>query len=82
MPIQIILPIKRMLKVIRISSITVVVILVQVITAVALFGTGRDTIQDHLVKADFVPVVFRVLLPENQIVFLSVCQDFSKSSIS
>lgn len=79
MPIQTILPIKRMLKVIWVSSITVVAIQVQAITAVALFGAGRDTIRDHLVKADFVPVDFRVLLPENQIVFLAYVKTFPKA---
>ncbi|EXB48754.1 hypothetical protein [Acinetobacter sp. 1000160] len=47
--------------------------------AVVLFGAGRNTIQDHLVKADFVPVDFRVLLPENQIVFLAYVKTFPKA---
>ncbi|WP_230458215.1 hemagglutinin repeat-containing protein [Pectobacterium carotovorum] len=33
-------------------------------------GSGRDVIQDHLQKADFVPVDFRVLTSANQKVFM------------
>jgi filamentous hemagglutinin len=33
-------------------------------------GSGRDVIQDHLQKADFVPVDFRVLTPLNQKIFM------------
>uniref|UniRef100_UPI0035B67AB0 hypothetical protein n=1 Tax=Erwinia rhapontici TaxID=55212 RepID=UPI0035B67AB0 len=33
-------------------------------------GSGRDVIQDHLQKADFVPVYFKVLTPANQKIFM------------
>ena len=33
-------------------------------------GRGKDVIQDHLKKADFVPVDFRVLTPTNQKIFI------------
>ena len=33
-------------------------------------GRGKDVIQDHLKKADFVPVDFRVLTPANQKIFI------------
>ena len=33
-------------------------------------GTGKKTIQDHLKKADYVPVDFRVLTPANQKIFI------------
>ena len=42
-------------------------------------GSGRDVIQDHLQKADFVPVDFRILTPENQNIFMSYVSTLPKA---
>jgi len=41
-------------------------------------GSGRDVIQDHLQKADFVPVDFRVLTPANQKIFMDYIKTLPK----
>lgn len=41
-------------------------------------GSGRDIIQEHLQKADFVPVDFRVLTPANQNIFMNYIKTLSK----
>ena len=33
-------------------------------------GTGKQQVQDHVNKADIVPVDFRVLTPANQKIFM------------
>ncbi|WP_167389288.1 VENN motif pre-toxin domain-containing protein [Pectobacterium peruviense] len=42
-------------------------------------GSGRDVIQDHLQKADFVPVDFRVLTPANQKTFMDYIKTLPKA---
>ncbi|MFV9092119.1 hypothetical protein ABQ366_14105 [Serratia fonticola] len=42
-------------------------------------GSGKDVIQDHLKKADFVPVDFRVLTPVNQKIFMNYIKTLPKS---
>ena len=42
-------------------------------------GRGKDVIQDHLKKADFVPVDFRVLTPANQKIFIDYIKTLPKS---
>ncbi|KGD79837.1 hypothetical protein [Pantoea agglomerans] len=42
-------------------------------------GRGRDVIQDHLQKADFVPVDFRVLTPANQKNFMDYIKKLPKA---
>ncbi|MBN7766443.1 hemagglutinin repeat-containing protein, partial [Pectobacterium brasiliense] len=42
-------------------------------------GSGRDVIQDHLQKADFVPVDFRVLTSANQKVFMDYIKTLPKA---
>lgn len=42
-------------------------------------GRGRDVIQDHLQKADFVPVDFRVLTPANQKTFMDYIKTLPKA---
>ena len=42
-------------------------------------GSEKDKIQDHLGKADFVPIDFRVLNPSNQEVFLNYVKTLPKS---
>ncbi|MFC5473539.1 hemagglutinin repeat-containing protein [Paraherbaspirillum soli] len=42
-------------------------------------GSGQKVIQDHLSKADFVPVDFRVLAPENQKIFLDYVKTLPRS---
>jgi len=42
-------------------------------------GSGRDVIQDHLQKADFVPVDFRILTPKNQNIFMSYVSTLPKA---
>ncbi|MBQ4780688.1 hypothetical protein WCT78_16335 [Pectobacterium versatile] len=42
-------------------------------------GSGRGVIQDHLQKADFVPVDFRVLTPANQKVFMDYIKTLPKA---
>ncbi|MBT9186606.1 hypothetical protein ILP31_21200 [Pectobacterium punjabense] len=42
-------------------------------------GSGRDVIQDHLQKADLVPVDFRVLTPANQNVFMNYIKTLPKA---
>lgn len=41
-------------------------------------GSGRDVIQEHLQKADFVPVDFRVLTSANQNIFMNYIKTLSK----
>jgi len=43
------------------------------------FGSGREVIQDHLLKADFVPVDFRVLMPANQKIFKDYIKTLPKA---
>jgi len=43
------------------------------------FGSGREVIQDHLLKADFVPVDFRVLTPANQKIFKDYIKTLPKA---
>lgn len=42
-------------------------------------GNGKIVIQDHLKKADFVPVDFRVLTPSNQKIFLDYIKTLPKT---
>ncbi|MDR2249439.1 MAG: hypothetical protein LBE19_07510 [Acinetobacter sp.] len=42
-------------------------------------GSGKQNIQEHLNKADFVPIDFRVLTPNNQKIFLNYLQSLPKS---
>ncbi|WP_239327115.1 VENN motif pre-toxin domain-containing protein, partial [Snodgrassella gandavensis] len=42
-------------------------------------GSGKDVIQDHLMKADFVPVDFRVLTPANQRIFMNYIKTLPKA---
>ncbi|WP_335957390.1 hypothetical protein [Acinetobacter bereziniae] len=42
-------------------------------------GSEKDKIQDHLGKADFVPIDFRVLNPSNQEIFLNYVKTLPKS---
>ncbi|WP_309619084.1 VENN motif pre-toxin domain-containing protein [Snodgrassella communis] len=42
-------------------------------------GNGKIVIQDHLKKADFVPVDFRVLTPANQKIFIDYIKTLPKS---
>ena len=42
-------------------------------------GRGKDVIQDHLKKAYFVPVDFRVLTPANQKIFIDYIKTLPKS---
>ncbi|WP_315309964.1 hemagglutinin repeat-containing protein [Pantoea vagans] len=42
-------------------------------------GNGKIVIQEHLKKADFVPVDFRVLTPENQKIFMSYVSTLPKA---
>lgn len=42
-------------------------------------GSGKDVIQDHLKKTDFVPVDFRVLIPSNQKIFLNYIKTLPKT---
>lgn len=42
-------------------------------------GRGRDVIQDHLQKADFMPVDFRVLTPANQKTFMDYIKKLPKA---
>lgn len=42
-------------------------------------GSGRDLIQDHLQKADFVPVDFTILTPANQSAFMDYMKTLPKA---
>ncbi|XKM14522.1 VENN motif pre-toxin domain-containing protein [Orbaceae bacterium ac157xtp] len=42
-------------------------------------GAGQKVIQDHLMKADYVPVDFRVLTPANQKIFINYIKTLPKS---
>jgi filamentous hemagglutinin len=42
-------------------------------------GAGQKVIQDHLKKADYVPVDFRVLTPANQKIFINYAKTLPKS---
>lgn len=42
-------------------------------------GNGKIVIQDHLKKADFVPVDFRVLTPPNQKIFIDYIKTLPKA---
>jgi hypothetical protein len=42
-------------------------------------GAGQKVIPEHLKKADFVPVDFRVLTPANQKIFIDYIKTLPKS---